>query len=197
MVPILVFHFVWDHLCLWKDVHSTVMPVRSWGGHFLWPWIQGLNVSYLVCMHYRTLVSIPLFQNQTLRPMAQIIASMSGAVLNLLLIMALGRVYEKLALKLTTWGKQIDHAVLATITALEFTWLHCILKWFFFSEMHRTQSEFDDNLTFKVFIFQFINFYASILYIAFIKGRFVGYPGNYKHIIGDIRNEDVSWNILK
>ena len=64
-----------------------------------------LNVSYLVCMHYRTLVSIPLFQNQTLRPMAQIIASMSGAVLNLLLIMALGRVYEKLALKLTTWGK--------------------------------------------------------------------------------------------
>ena len=78
-----------------------------------------LNVSYLVCMHYRTLVSIPLFQNQTLRPMAQIIASMSGAVLNLLLIMALGRVYEKLALKLTTWGKQIDHAVLATITALE------------------------------------------------------------------------------
>ena len=49
--------------------------------------------------------------------MAQIIASMSGAVLNLLLIMALGRVYEKLALKLTTWGKQIDHAVLATITA--------------------------------------------------------------------------------
>jgi len=111
---------------------------------------------------YRTLVSIPLFQNQTLRPMAQIIASMSGAVLNLLLIMALGRVYEKLALKLTTW------------------------------EMHRTQSEFDDNLTFKVFIFQFINFYASILYIAFIKGRFVGYPGNYKHIIGDIRNEDCS-----
>ena len=58
--------------------------------------------------------------------------------------------------------------------------------------MHRTQSEFDDNLTFKVFIFQFINFYASILYIAFIKGRFVGYPGNYMHIVGEIRNEDVS-----
>ena len=36
-------------------------------------------------------------------------------------------------------------------------------------EMHRTQSDFDDNLTFKVFIFQFINFYSSILYIAFFK----------------------------
>ena len=80
-----------------------------------------LKVSHLVCMHYRTLVSIPLFQNQTLRPMAQIIASMSGAVLNLLLIMALGRVYEKLALKLTTWGKQKDNSVLGTIAALEFT----------------------------------------------------------------------------
>ena len=58
--------------------------------------------------------------------------------------------------------------------------------------MHRTQSDFDDNLTFKVFIFQCINFYSSIIYIAFFKGRFVGYPGRYKHIYGDLRNEDVS-----
>ena len=57
--------------------------------------------------------------------------------------------------------------------------------------MHRTQSDFDDNLTFKVFIFQCINFYSSIIYIAFFKGRFVGYPGRYKHIYGDLRNEDV------
>ena len=54
---------------------------------------------------YRTLVSIPLFQNETLRPMAQVIASMSGAMVNLILIMSLGRVYEKLALRLTTWGE--------------------------------------------------------------------------------------------
>ena len=59
-------------------------------------------------------------------------------------------------------------------------------------EMHRTQSEFDDNLTFKVFIFQFINFYSSIFYIAFFKGRFVGYPGRYNYIFGTLRNEDVS-----
>lgn len=57
--------------------------------------------------------------------------------------------------------------------------------------MHRTQTEFDDNLTFKVFIFQFINFYSSIFYIAFFKGRFVGYPGNYTRILR-LRNEDVS-----
>ena len=58
--------------------------------------------------------------------------------------------------------------------------------------MHRTQSEFDDNLTFKVFIFQFINFYSSIIYIAFFKGKFVGYPGHYHNIMGsNLRNEDV------
>ena len=58
--------------------------------------------------------------------------------------------------------------------------------------MHRTQSDFDDNLTFKVFIFQFINFYSSIIYIAFFKGKFVGYPGHYKHIVGNLRNEEAS-----
>ena len=62
----------------------------------------------------------------------------------------------------------------------------------FSSEMHRTQSDFDDNLTFKVFIFQFINFYSSIIYIAFFKGKFVGYPGHYHNIFGsNLRNEDV------
>ena len=42
---------------------------------------------------------------------------------------------------------------------------------FFSSEMHRTQTEYEDNLTFKVFVFQFVNFYASIFYIAFFKGK--------------------------
>ena len=57
--------------------------------------------------------------------------------------------------------------------------------------MHRTQSDYDDNLTFKVFLFQFLNFYSSIIYIAFFKGKFVGYPGHYKHIFGSLRNEEV------
>ncbi|XP_069935985.1 anoctamin-7-like isoform X3 [Cherax quadricarinatus] len=110
---------------------------------------------------YRVLVSIPLFRNDTLRAQAQAISSLSGAVVNFIIIMCMGRVYEKLAHRLTTW------------------------------EMHRTQSEFEDNLTFKVFIFQFVNFYSSIFYIAFFKGRFVGYPGHYHHILG-LRNEDCS-----
>ena len=54
---------------------------------------------------YRVLIAIPLFQNNDLRSKAMMIASGSAAVVNLILIMALGKVYEKLALKLTQWGK--------------------------------------------------------------------------------------------
>ena len=57
--------------------------------------------------------------------------------------------------------------------------------------MHKTQTEFENHLTFKVFIFQFINFYASLFYIAFIKGKFIGYPGHYLKFFG-LRAEDVS-----
>lgn len=39
------------------------------------------------------------------------------------------------------------------------------------AEMHRTQTAFEDAFTLKVFIFQFVNFYASPVYIAFFKGR--------------------------
>uniref|UniRef100_A0A3B4BAW0 Anoctamin n=1 Tax=Periophthalmus magnuspinnatus TaxID=409849 RepID=A0A3B4BAW0_9GOBI len=36
--------------------------------------------------------------------------------------------------------------------------------------MHRTQSDYEDMFTLKVFIFQFVNFYSSPVYIAFFKG---------------------------
>nr|KAG5698674.1 hypothetical protein BaRGS_022562 [Batillaria attramentaria] len=108
---------------------------------------------------YRVVISMLLFENKNLRPRASIIASMTAAMVNLILIMAVGRVYEKLALKLTQW------------------------------EMHRTQTEFEDQLTFKVFIFQFVNFYSSIIYIAFFKGRFSGYPGHYNRLFG-LRSEE-------
>lgn len=46
-------------------------------------------------------------------------------------------------------------------------------------ELLRTQTEFDDSLTLKIYLLQFVNYYASIFYIAFFKGKFVGYPGQY------------------
>ncbi|CAG0884101.1 unnamed protein product [Darwinula stevensoni] len=51
-------------------------------------------------------------------------------------------------------------------------------------ELPRTQSEFDDSLTLKIYLLQFVNYYASIFYIAFFKGSFIGYPGSYKRLFG-------------
>ncbi|XP_065679230.1 anoctamin-7-like isoform X1 [Hydra vulgaris] len=103
---------------------------------------------------YKLLVYRPLARNEYTAARALQIANITGAVCNLICIMILSRVYEKVALALTHW------------------------------EMHRTQTEYEDNLTFKVFVFQFVNFYASIFYIAFIKGKLTGYPGNYTQLFG-------------
>ncbi|CAI9741493.1 anoctamin-7 isoform X1 [Octopus vulgaris] len=118
-------------------------------------------VFIIAVIMYRVLVSIPLFKSEELRPRAAIIASISAAIVNLIFIMLLGKVYERLAFSLTQW------------------------------EMHRTQTDFEDQLIFKVFLFQFVNFYSSIFYIAFFKGRFVGYPGHYKRFFG-LRQEECS-----
>ncbi|KAJ7995227.1 hypothetical protein DPEC_G00242350 [Dallia pectoralis] len=110
---------------------------------------------------YRVILSLIIYKsnNTFLIYSAGRIASLSGSVLNLLVILMLSRVYVYLAHFLTHW------------------------------EMHRTQTKYEDMFILKVFIFQFVNFYSSPIYIAFFKGRFVGYPGNYYTLLG-IRNED-------
>ncbi|KAJ8932618.1 hypothetical protein NQ314_014548 [Rhamnusium bicolor] len=45
-------------------------------------------------------------------------------------------------------------------------------------ESPRTQTEYEDSYTFKIFLFEFMNFYSSLIYIAFFKGRFFDYPGD-------------------
>ncbi|XP_041850728.1 LOW QUALITY PROTEIN: anoctamin-7 [Melanotaenia boesemani] len=110
---------------------------------------------------YRTILSIIIYKSEYsfFNISAGRIASLSGSVLNLLVILMLSRVYITLADILTRW------------------------------EMHRTQTKYEDMFILKVFIFQFVNFYSSPVYIAFFKGRFVGYPGDYNTLFG-VRNED-------
>ncbi|XP_067158189.1 anoctamin-7 isoform X2 [Apteryx mantelli] len=93
--------------------------------------------------------------------MASRIASITGSVVNLFFILILSKIYISLA--------------------------HFLTKW----EMHRTQTKYEDAFVFKVFVFQFVNFYSSPIYIAFFKGKFVGYPGNYVNFLG-VRNEECS-----
>ncbi|XP_041953375.1 anoctamin-7 isoform X2 [Alosa sapidissima] len=110
---------------------------------------------------YRSIVSVMMYEtgSSVLRTQAGNIANISSSMVNLALILLMGQVYTALAEQLTKW------------------------------EMHRTQTQNEDAFTFKVFIFQFVNFYSSPFYVAFFKGRFVGYPGHYGTLFG-MRNED-------
>ncbi|XP_011301819.1 anoctamin-4 [Fopius arisanus] len=79
---------------------------------------------------------------------AKIFTSMTAALINLIIIMILTRIYQKLA------------------------------KWMVNMENPRTQTEYEDSFTFKIFFFEFVNFYSSLIYIAFFKGRFYVHPGD-------------------
>lgn len=75
----------------------------------------------------------------------------TAALLNLITIMLLNKVYEKLAEVLTRW------------------------------EMPRTQTELEDIFSFKMYLFQFVNFYSSLFYIAFFKLS-PGRPADFNRI---------------
>ncbi|XP_015836241.1 anoctamin-4 isoform X2 [Tribolium castaneum] len=94
---------------------------------------------------------------------AKIVTSVSAALINLIIIMCLTRFYHRLTIYLTNM------------------------------ENPRTQTEYEDSYTFKIFLFEFMNFYSSLIYIAFFKGRFYAFPGDaairesiFSRVKGDI-----------
>lgn len=90
---------------------------------------------------------------------ASLVATATAACINLLLIFILNYTCSFVAVKLTDW------------------------------ECLRTQTEYDSSLTFKLYVLQFVNFYSSLFYIAFFKGRFSGSPGHYNRLF-DARQEE-------
>lgn len=59
------------------------------------------------------------------------------------------------------------------------------------TELPRTKTDYENSLTLKMFLFQFVNYYSSCFYIAFFKGKAVGFPGDPVYIMGKYRNEEV------
>ncbi|XP_059619123.1 anoctamin-4 isoform X2 [Phlebotomus argentipes] len=71
-----------------------------------------------------------------------------------------------------------------------FNWMYTFVAEYLTElELLRTQTEFDDSLTLKIYLLQFVNYYASIFYIAFFKGKFIGYPGDYNRFF-NFRQEE-------
>lgn len=59
------------------------------------------------------------------------------------------------------------------------------------TELPRTRTDYENSLTMKMFLFQFVNYYSSCFYIAFVKGKIVGYPGKPVKLLGEYRSEEV------
>ncbi|XP_048401491.1 anoctamin-5 isoform X3 [Stegostoma tigrinum] len=90
----------------------------------------------------------------------QMATSVTASVLNFIIIMILNYFYERVAI----W-----------ITDLE---------------IPKTHFEYENRLTMKMFLFQFVNYYSSCFYVAFFKGKFIGRPGEYNRLFGTWRNEE-------
>lgn len=58
-------------------------------------------------------------------------------------------------------------------------------------EFRRTQTDYDNSLSLKIYLFQFINYYSSLFYIAFLKGKWTGTPHKYNRIF-KLRQEECS-----
>ncbi|XP_056273223.1 anoctamin-5 isoform X3 [Pseudoliparis swirei] len=91
----------------------------------------------------------------------QLATSVTASCINFVIIMILNLMYERVAVWITDM------------------------------EIPKTHLEYENKLVVKMFLFQFVNYYSSCFYVAFFKGKFVGYPGNYAYMFGSkLRNEE-------
>lgn len=90
----------------------------------------------------------------------QMATSVTASIISFVVIMVLNILYERVAIWITDF------------------------------ELPRTKTEYENSLTLKMFLFQFVNYYSSCFYIAFAKGKVVGYPGNPVYWLGKYRNEE-------
>ncbi|CAN7993359.1 unnamed protein product [Ixodes pacificus] len=120
--------------------------------------ISGANsvVLFMLCLvictvfgiiAYRIILVALLSRDRNWRALAHVTTAVTASLLNLVIILLMNKVYCRLATRLTD------------------------------IERPRTQREYEDSFTFKMFLFTFLNTYSSLIYIAFFKGRFAGHPG--------------------
>lgn len=101
--------------------------------------------------------------DQKIEKGARILTTATAALLNLVAITILQFVYNKLAIFLTDW------------------------------ENPPTKTAYQDSFTRKMALFQFVNNYTSIFYIAFFKSEMiVGSPGRYRRVLGEYRLDGCS-----
>ncbi|KAK5977531.1 Anoctamin [Trichostrongylus colubriformis] len=118
----------------------------------------GITVLFFMCLVLAVVFGMVVYRvicmrllasmdNPTVDSYAFLIVSSTAASINLSIILCMNYFYNALAHRLTRW------------------------------ECPRTQADFDNSYTFKVFLFQFANYYSSLFYVAFFKGVLSQLPG--------------------
>lgn len=115
-----------------------------------------LALAFLVgVIFYRLVVNLLLRQtgNPIISTTAGMITTATSSCINLVCIFILKLIYDRVAVLMTNL------------------------------ENHRTQTDYDSSLTLKLYMLQFINYYSSVFYIAFIQGTTAAVPGGEHPII--------------
>lgn len=103
-----------------------------------------IAIAAIIIYRITILISRQLYGHEESVTKSLVLVPFTAAILNLIIITLLNQCYEQLARYLTDM------------------------------EYRRTQSEYDDSLSLKIYLFQFVNYYSAIIYIAFVKGNFIG-----------------------
>ncbi|XP_040589247.1 anoctamin-5 isoform X2 [Mesocricetus auratus] len=143
-----------------------------------WYFVSGTTVTFGMALLLSSMVSVIVYRLSVFATFAsfmeseatlqnvksfftpQLATNLSGSCLNCIVILILNFFYEKIS---------------AWITKME---------------IPRTYQEYESSLTLKMFLFQFVNYYSACFYVAFFKGKFVGYPGKYTYIFNLWRSEE-------
>ena len=113
------------------------------------------SVAGIVAYRASALAALYASSSHDVRQNAKLVTSFSAAIMNLIFIKVLSLVYVKIAVMLTNW------------------------------ENPRTKTEYQNALTFKMYVFEFVNTYSSLFYIAFFKSSLIiGMPTKYNRMRG-------------
>ncbi|XP_069760569.1 anoctamin-4-like isoform X3 [Narcine bancroftii] len=107
-----------------------------------------------------TVSTFAAFKWALIRNNSQLATTSTAVCINFCIIILLNLLYEKVALLLTNL------------------------------EQPRTQSEWENSFTLKMFLFQFVNLNSSTFYTAFFLGRLTGRPGAYLRVLNRWRLEE-------
>jgi hypothetical protein len=125
--------------------HVKEPPVVLWAPSSPRYWKFSIGLSILTTFLGAVVVatlSLMVFRLFVQRAIQQTFGSIIAGIVNAVIIIIFNTIYRKVASKLTEW------------------------------ENYRTESEYENSFIVKNFLFQFVNSYVSLFYVAFVKGKY-------------------------